>query len=753
MSSPILDPSKIWKNETSKEALNQIADICQKTLLIEVKKIKSGSAFCSIESNKYLPAGIHHVIGEIIDDVYISVKLELAHVNNEFRGPLKKIFDELAKVGKKVSLIAPPEKVKGQSSLWVEIKADANPLSPVRAAPFVKQIAELSDIAKSIQEQLPVITHYDQLMALFEDYKDVVSPVFPLKDTSLSLKHNDIVSTINNYLTAACCVAISSAYPIISDYFLSMIATLLREKSSDRYLCLLTQSAIKSRNLLELVQKIPFIPVVSAEQLSFGTIAYEMNNEITSLLRSLLAINKPCVFVGTHSKLQSIFSGGQLAANDPLMPVVVHLPDDVSEDLLIDFSLEKAARETSGLSIKAKSEISNAIHDNTAKLSKGKMAHILPFIANSGMNLWNSMGCDGLKDLEVITHNLRTSTETLSGLGRQVPGKRDPEIQEHFIKSLTAPDLLPFLKANLFGQDAGIEKAVKRLATETVARPSNQPIRICIVGTPATGKSETAALIARYLSIPYENIDASAFSNSSMANTQLFGSGPGYVDSNKIPRLMQIASHHQGCVLEISDLDHASLDVRMQLAENFLQILQTGRAQSGFGSTFSCSSIIFIFTLNLPDGADEKLSRKLGFGGNPSRKEMAHAVESELKKFFSGAFLSRIGQPVLYTHLSKTSLACIIEKNINNSIRTASENIFINIKEIKIAPHLGAHFISSKTNDIIAFGARRLEDLSRELAANAFLAFVKENCYAVDAEININVCLSSDGNKILIQPY
>jgi len=285
-----------------------------------------------------------------------------------------------------------------------------------------------------------------------------------------------------------------------------------------------------------------------------------------------------------------------------------------------------------------------------------------------------------------------------------------------------------------------------------VTRPSNQPVRACIVGTPATGKSDAARLIAKYMDIPYEIIDCSAFSNFSMANTQLFGSGPGYVDSYKVPRLMKLASHHQGCVVEISDLDHASQDVRHLLAENFLQILQTGTAQSGSGTSFSCATVLFLFSLNLPDGADEKLSRKLGFGGMPSAGEMTHCIESELKLFLSGAFLSRIGKPILFKHLSDISLARIIERSIKGGVITACENLGISIMDIRMDRDIGKVFLSLSKGASVAFGARRLEDIGRKLAGDGVIALLKSGLLTGEA-INLNVRISENGKKLVLEPF
>ena len=104
------------------------------------------------------------------------------------------------------------------------------------------------------------------------------------------------------------------------------------------------------------------------------------------------------------------------------------------------------------------------------------------------------------------------------------------------------------------------------------------------------------------------------------ASAQLLGSGRGIVGSYRAGRLEEAAHHHGGVLVEVSDIDHAPPGVRSFLADLFLQVLETGEAQSGAGAIFSCASVVFAFTLNLPGGGDEAVRRRLGFGDAPSRE-------------------------------------------------------------------------------------------------------------------------------------
>jgi ATP-dependent Clp protease ATP-binding subunit ClpA len=161
--------------------------------------------------------------------------------------------------------------------------------------------------------------------------------------------------------------------------------------------------------------------------------------------------------------------------------------------------------------------------------------------------------------------------------------------------------------------------------------------------------------------------------------------------------------------------------------------------------------MILIFTLNLPDGADEKLSRKLGFASYSNRTVMTDELESELKKFLSGALLSRIGRPILCETLTKESLGLILERALREAIHRASELYKVSFNSIEIDKGTGFCILSSmdvslKTD---SFGARRIYDTGREFAARAMRELNQTRMPKRGA--NIFVRPSQDGRHIIIE--
>ena len=219
--------------------------------------------------------------------------------------------------------------------------------------------------------------------------------------------------------------------------------------------------------------------------------------------------------------------------------------------------------------------------------------------------------------------------------------------------------------------DRDLTALANRLQNESLMRPDHQPLCYCAQGTPATGKSQSARLIAEFLGIPYVNIDAASIPDFYTASAQLLGSGRGIVNSYQAGRLEQAAKHYKGVLIEVSDLDHAKPQVRSSLADLFLQALENGEAQSATGEMFSVANCIFAFTINLPEGMDETIRKSIGFGEGPSENQIMKDVIRAVKGLFSSAFISRIGTPILFDPLSGNDVTEILVRGIHTSAELA----------------------------------------------------------------------------------
>ena len=232
--------------------------------------------------------------------------------------------------------------------------------------------------------------------------------------------------------------------------------------------------------------------------------------------------------------------------------------------------------------------------------------------------------------------------------------------------------------------------------------------------------------MARKLGIPYINIDAASIPDFYTASAQLLGSGRGIVGSYQSGRLEQAAKHHSGALVEVSDLDHAPAQVRSALADLFLQVLETGEAQSAAGAMFSCANIVFAFTINLPNGMDETVRKSFGFQEGPSERDIRRSVTSEIKTIFSSAFLSRIGTPILFKPLDGEALSVIVERAIRTSVLSAASRLDWGLPDVLIEKGVGRAVVDNIEANILSFGARGLLEEARTRAAEALMELQKK---------------------------
>jgi ATP-dependent Clp protease ATP-binding subunit ClpC len=284
------------------------------------------------------------------------------------------------------------------------------------------------------------------------------------------------------------------------------------------------------------------------------------------------------------------------------------------------------------------------------------------------------------------------------------------------------PGLLDHLRHSLISQDVALAEFADRMRTEALTRPDHQPIRCSLVGTAATGKTQCVAQTAQYIGVPYVNVDAASMPDFYTASAQLLGSGRGIVNSHQSGRLEQIAKHHIGAILEISDIDHAPDSVRGPLGDLFLQMLESGEAQSASGAMFSVSNVVFVFTMNLPGGEDESARRSIGFARQLDRRDIRERMVESLKHSFSAAFLSRLGLPIIFDPLGEDDVAVLVERTIQAAANSALDRLGVRPRSLATACGTGSEVMGNFASNLLSFGARAVLEHGRDLAAAAVVA-------------------------------
>ena len=135
---------------------------------------------------------------------------------------------------------------------------------------------------------------------------------------------------------------------------------------------------------------------------------------------------------------------------------------------------------------------------------------------------------------------------------------------------------------------------------------------------------------------------------------------------------------------------------------------------------------MLVFTVNLPDGMDTKVTRPLGFGAEPSRAEIRAAVQSELKQLFSAAFLSRVGPAIVFDEIDESGLAAIVERAVVHSIETAASRMDVPLQGLTLEAGLGSDILADTRIDSASLGARIAQERGRRLGAIAFTRHVAD---------------------------
>ena len=506
---------------------------------------------------------------------------------------------------------------------------------------------------------------------------------------------------------------------------------------------LVSQSSMTAGRVAQLATAAATL-LVPARNLQMGSNTYQLGSEALNLLDCLTAEGTPAIFLGAMPELQRVFHGGQGTLDDPLKPAVSR-PPEAPLDLVISFAVERECRKAgangSQLQDDAEREVAEALSEHTAGFARRIVAQTATHV------VLGKLGKHMAGNTDHFVSKLRGQNETLGGLSPRPRVRRSPWVHERLVARITDPGFLPYLEEHLLGQSTALQEFRDALIREVVTRPPHQPIRLSALGEPGTGKSRSAELLAQWLGIPYVKRDMTSFPSPEMAMTQLLGSAPGYVGSDQPGQLERAARHFEGAVMECSDLDHALPSVRSGVGDIFLSALETGEAQSGQGHMFSCADLIFFFTLNLPDGKDESMFQRTGFGKELTREEVRENIRRDLKHLVSGAFWSRMGDPILFTPLSGDARVEIVRRAMHDAVKTGLECLGATGARVEIGTDTAAAFLERRGTPRRGSGARELLELACTQASNAVVAFVQGGGAASDSAFELVV--DADGKPSL----
>jgi len=726
-----------WGEAGPLETLEQVAELTGKFMSAPVDRSPDGLSFHILREKGITKPGIQEVFGRITAGNMLQVLVQLVRFRSGIRVS-SNFVEGLLEAFKEFQIVDPPRSCDpGHREIWIEFQGEATPLGPSRENALLKKLETLNDVARRLQVHIPAVSLDPDLDKIYKDHAEYLKAVFPcrvdpVKGFSEIMKWS---RENHDFVAGQCSIALVSSYPVLTDFSLAVMARVFQEKGSSLGRFLPTQLTPKS--LLEVVKKAPGSIVVSAEKLIIGSNLYNMGSEVRALFSSLDDMGKAVVFTGTYEDLQSVLGGGQGGKSDPLEPVVRSIPD-IPMGILVQFAVQAEGLRHGGLSQNDEQKLVEDVLDVLAKESPSIRYRLLPKLLTQLLGNPSRGMAGASTSLTSFLDQLRKPTETLSGLGNRSKNERAPHVQEHFLQVLDDPGLLEYFNSRILGQNKALEQLVTRLLDKVSTFSLHEPLCYLAEGTTGTGKSESARLLAKALGIPLKSIDAASMADHYSANAKLRGSGRGIVGSYEPGVLEKAAKDHLGVVVEVRDLDHAPTHIRMNLAAEFLQILEEGEAETGTGAVFSCANLIFAFTINLPEGRDEKLRRGFGFGPGPSQTEVQSRAIKEIKSLFSPAFLGRIGEPILFDDLTHETLATILENAVVTAVQTAAKRHGVPICKVVLDDGLGMAIVGSSHLSNAMLGARSFVHLGRSLAGQAFRHLLRSGIAANGKNLNVS---------------
>jgi ATP-dependent Clp protease ATP-binding subunit ClpA len=129
--------------------------------------------------------------------------------------------------------------------------------------------------------------------------------------------------------------------------------------------------------------------------------------------------------------------------------------------------------------------------------------------------------------------------------------------------------------------------------------------------------------------------------------------------------------------------------------------------------------------MNLPGGLDAKVRREVGFVP-PTARDIQHRVSEEIRDMLSGAFLSRIGQPVLFAPLDGPTVAHIVARGVEEALHRAAGHLGLGLDAIVVGDEVGPRLTASMEVAPTSSGARLLLEYARQKACTALLALLDE---------------------------